>query len=205
MDIAQLTDEQMDALQEISNIGMGHAATALSQLIARTIHLSVPKLRVLDITTVPQALGGAEQLVFGIYLRILGDARGNILLIFPRQSACQLVEKLLMKPVSATTPFDEMELSTLKEVGNILASAFLNALGRVLRMTLIPSIPLICHDMAGAVVDHVLVDLGMVGDRAVMIETDFQAENDPITGHLFLLPDPTSLGLILDTIGVPLE
>jgi len=201
VDINQLTDDQMDALQEISNIGMGHAATALSQLIARTVSLNVPRLRVLDLVTVPQALGGAEQLVFGIYLRILGDARGNILLIFPQESACQLVGKLLMKETPAA-PLDELEASTLKEVGNILASAFLNALGRVLKMTLIPSIPLISHDMAGAVVDYLLVDLGMAGDSAVMIETDFQAENDPITGHFFLIPDPASLGLILDSIGV---
>lgn len=202
MNLSKLTDEQMDALREIGNIGMGHAATALSQLIGRTIHLSVPKASIINIASVPEALGGAEKLVFGIYLQILGDARGNILLIFPRDSAFKLIEKLLMKKVSRGAILSEMEASTLKEVGNILSSAFLNALGTLLKMTLIPSIPLLSYDMAGAVVDYVLIELGAVGDHSVMMETEFQAETDNINGHFFLIPDPASLGIILKTIGV---
>ena len=49
---------------------------------------------------------------------------------------------------------NEINASTLKEVGNILASAYLNALGSLLHMTLIPSVPLLAYDMAGAVVDY---------------------------------------------------
>ena len=80
----QLHDVHLDALQEICNIGMGHAATALSQMIGQTVNLNVPKVTLASLDQVPDIMGGAEQVVVGIYMRIYGNLRGNILLIFPR-------------------------------------------------------------------------------------------------------------------------
>jgi chemotaxis protein CheC len=203
MTFTRLTDGQLDALKEISNIGMGHAATALSQLIGETVRLRVPQVSVTDIAQVPELLGGSERVVVGITLQVLGDARGNILLIFPEKSACQLLARLLGRE-ETDLELNEISASTLKEVGNILASAYLNALGSLLHMTLIPSIPLLAHDMAGAVVDHVLIELSMAGDLALMVDTVFQGDSPdqkPIKGHFFLLPDPGSLDLVLRAAG----
>ena len=203
MSFPQLSEDQLDALREISNIGMGHAATALSQLIGETVYLRVPRVTVTDIGQVPGLLGGAEKVVAGITLRVLGDARGNILLIFPRDSAQRLLQRLLGSEEEGLL-FDELGASTMKEVGNILASAYLSAMGNLLHLTLIPSIPLLACDMAGAVVDHVLIELSAAGDLALMVETEFHGANpqqELIKGHFFLLPDASSLSLILDAVG----
>ena len=152
---------------------------------------------------VPELLGGAENLVVGVALKVLGDARGSILLIFPTDSARRLVFGLLGQP-EEDADFSDLGESTLKEVGNILASAYLNALGSLLHLTLIPSIPLLAHDMAGAVVDNVLIELSEAGDLALMVETEFHGRGpraEAVKGHFFLLPDPSSLGLILDVVG----
>jgi len=203
MTFTRLTPGQLDVLKEISNIGMGHAATALSQLIGETVYLRVPRVMVTDIAAVPDLLGGAERVVVGITLQILGAARGNILLVFPEESARQLLAALLRWQQEALR-LDEVGVSTLKEVGNILASAYLNALGSLLRMTLIPSVPLLAHDMAGAVVDSVLIELSEAGDFALMVETEFHGVAsgvEGITGQFFLLPDPASLDFVLATVG----
>jgi chemotaxis protein CheC len=199
----RLSEGQLDALKEVSNIGMGHAATALSQLIGETIYLRVPRVTVTDIAQVPELIGGAEREVVGITLRVLGDARGNILLVFPRESAQRLLARLLRQEETAAV-LDELGISTLKEVGNILASAYLNALGSLLHMTLIPSVPMLAWDMAGAVIDYVLIELSQAGDLAMMVETEFHgvtSGTEGIKGHFFLLPDPASLGFILDAVG----
>ena len=60
MRIANLNEAQIDALREVSNIGMGHAATALSQLLGKTVHLQVPQVLITDISKVPELLGGAS-------------------------------------------------------------------------------------------------------------------------------------------------
>jgi len=203
MNLPELSKSQCDALREISNIGMGHAATALSQLIGQTIMLRVPRITVTDISQVPDLLGGAEQLVAGITLKVLGDARGAVLLIFPQESIRRLASMLI--PGQSEDPAqNEMGASLLREVGNILSSAFLNALGGLLNMTLIPSIPMLAYDMAGAVVDEVLIELARDSDLALLVETEFyghDAGNSSISGHFLLLPDPASLAIMMRAIG----
>lgn len=203
MTFKHLTEVHLDALREISNVGMGHAATALSQLVGETIYLHVPQVTLTDIAEVPDLLGGPEQVVVGITLQVRGDARGNIMLVFPLDSAKRMVTQLLGRDPSADA-FDEIGISTIKEVGNILASSYLGAMGSLLHLTLIPSIPLLANDMAGSVIDFLLIELSEEGNQALMIETEFHG-NSPddqlIRGHFFLLPDPTSLGVITDAVG----
>jgi chemotaxis protein CheC len=198
MGLSQLTEAQLEVLMEISNSGMGRAATALSQLMGKSIQLKVPRIVAMDIARVPEFLGGAQQMVVGIYLQILGDARGNIMMVFPLENALKMLERLLTGSKSKGSLLTELEISALKEVGNIFASAYLNALGEMLKMTLIPSIPVLSFDTAGAVVDYVLKELSEFGDMSIMIETAFSVENDNINGHFFLLPDPPSLTAMLN-------
>ncbi len=202
MPFHQLTDIQLDALKEISNIGMGHAATALSQMIGQRIQLRVPRVSVTEISAVPESLGGAEALMVGVTVQILGDARGSIMLLFPQESAHRLLGCLLQREERALV-MNELAVSALKEVGNILASAYLSAIGNLLHKTLIPSVPLLSYDMAGAVVDYVLIDLSQGGDLALMVETDFTGEpgcSNQIKGHFFLMPDPRTLEVFLRVV-----
>lgn len=199
MSFRDLTDIQLDALKELSNIGMGHAATALSQMIGQRINLQVPGVSVTKISSVPEQLGGAETLMVGITLQILGEARGSIMLLFPQESAHRLLSCLLQREERSLV-MNELTVSALKEVGNILASAYLSAIGNLLHKTLIPSVPLLSYDMAGAVVDYVLIDLSQTGDLALMVETDFSGDdqcNQQIKGHFFLMPDPQTLEIFL--------
>src|SRR3989304_8453507 len=193
----KLSEGELDFLRELSNIGVGHAATALSQLIGRQVGMRVPKVTIVVLSSVPELMGGSERIVSGVYLQVLGDARGGILLIFPDESSKALL-KLLLK--GEEDPLSEMGMSTLKEVGNILASAYLSVLGNMLDITLIPSIPSLAHDMVGAVVDLVLINLGEVGDTAFVFETEFYDIAEDIKGHFFLLPDPDSIDVIMETI-----
>ena len=202
MTFNKLTEVHLDALREISNVGMGNAATALSQMVSDTVELHVPAVKLADIVDVPDLIGGAERVVVGVTMQIHGDACGNILLVFPEQSARRLVKQLLGQEVSGPR-FDEMAESTLKEVGNILASSYLGAMGNLLNLMLIPSIPAFAHDMAGAVIDYLLIELSEGGDQALMIETEFHGRklDDVISGHFFLLPDPASLEVLMGAIG----
>ena len=203
MPFRELNSVQLDTLKEVSNIGMGHAATALSQMIGQRVNLTVPNVTITEISQVPEHLGGAEKMMVGITLQILGDARGSIMLLFPEESAHRLLCSLLGQQEKGLV-MTEVSVSALKEVGNILASAYLSALGNLLNKTLIPSVPLLAYDMAGAVVDHALIDLSQSGDFAMMIETDFGGEPDQglaIKGHFFLLPDPVTLNIFFSDVG----
>ncbi len=197
--MSKMEPVQLDALQEICNIGMGHAATALSQMIGRTVNLSIPRVTLAPIADVPDILGGPEKIVAGIYMKIFGDIRGNMLLVFPKASAQGLITMLTgEKFESETLILNDMNASALKEVGNILAGAYLGALESVLNMSLLVSVPSLGFDMAGAVIDYILIQLGQEVDVTLVVETEFfGCEETALQGHFFLLPDPRSLDLIL--------
>lgn len=202
MEFSGLDERQLDALREISNVGMGHAATALSQLTGKTVYLNVPRVMVLETAAIAEFLGGAERLVVGIYLRMLGNAQGNILMVFPQENAGRLLEKLLPAQTSGGDSLTELELSALKEVGNILASAYLNALGEMLGMTLIPSVPVLSIDTVETVVDHALAEFGEVSGMTLLLDTEFFSSDERVNSKFFLLPAPSSLEAILTTLGI---
>lgn len=189
----------LDALREISNIGAGHAVTALHQMTRRVIALEVPSVQLLPFSEVTENLGGPEAEVVGLFFRIYGGARGNMLVVMPRHSAEHLLE-VLFDGEGPRKPLGEMEISALKEVGNILASSYLSAVGALLKVSLIPSIPAFSLDMAQAVVDLLLIELAAVTHRALVIQTDFYTRDRSFAGHFCLLPDPASIEVFLGAL-----
>lgn len=196
-----LKSSQLDALMEISNVGVGNAATALSQMLDTSVEIRVPSIKLLEISDVPEHLGGDDKAVLGMFLKMLGDANGNMLFIYPIESAERMVGLLLQQDLKGEELFSELALSALKEVGNILASAYLSALGTMLNINLICSTPSISYDMAGAIIDYTLIELCSSEDKALVVETEFFLRGDEVKGNFFLIPDPGSLEVILAAAG----
>ncbi len=201
-EILKLSPMQLDALREIGNVGAGNSATALSQIINRKIDMSVPDVAIMPLDEVPDVVGGPDVMVVGVFLRVYGLAPGSVLFLLPRDSAFYLIDMLMGKERGQTQSLDFMDESALMEIGNILAGAYLNALSYFTKLTLLPSIPALAMDMAAAILSVVLVQLGQMGDHALVIETEFLSEDDGIKGHFFLIPDPGSLDTILAAVGV---
>ena len=202
LDEFDLTPIQLDALREIGNVGAGNSATALSQIINKRIDMNVPNVALVPIEEVPDLVGGADAIVVGVFLRVYGKAPGNILFLMPQKSAFYLVDTLMGREHGTTQKLDTMDMSALKEIGNILSGAYLNAFFNFTHISMLPSIPSLAMDMAGAILNVVLVQLGVMGDHAMVIETKFLAEDDGINGHFFLVPDPGSLGTLIKAVGV---
>ena len=202
-DLTALSDMQLDVLQEIGNVGAGNSATALSRLIQHRIEMNVPQVALVPIEDVPEFVGGPELVVVGIFLRVYGKAPSNILLLIPRDSAFALADTMCGREVGTTTKeLSPMDESALMEVGNILAGSYLNAFYSFTGISMLPSVPALAVDMAGAILNVVLVQLGEMGDHALLIETNFVADDRSIKGHFFLVPDPGSLSSIMNAVGV---
>ncbi len=201
-DVRDLKALQMDALREVANIGAGHAATALSQMTHRTIMISVPEVNIIPVEGVAELLGQPDDVIAGVLMHMMGDLTGRTLLIFPEASALALCDILLRRPPGATTAFGEMEQSGLKEVGNILTSAYLNALSDFMGMMLVPSVPALVIDLAAAVLTTTYLNFGTERDFVFCVETSFRFgdQGETLRGHFLLLPDLASLRAIFDAI-----
>lgn len=198
----QLSSLQYDALREIGNIGAGNAATALAKMINKRVDMKVPRVSMLPFSEVASMVGGAEEVVAGIYLRVSGPVPGNIVFLLPKENALYLVDLLFGRTPGETKTLSELEQSALLEIGNILTGAYLGALAMMTNMTLVPSVPALAIDMAGAVLSTPLTFLGEVGDVALLIETEFTDDGREVTGHFFLIPDPGALDRMLAALGV---
>jgi chemotaxis protein CheC len=201
-DLRDLEPLHFDALREVANIGAGHAATALSQMIDRTIMISVPEVSVTPLEDVPGVIGDPEEVTAAVLMQMMGDLTGRTLLMFPSESADTLCDLLLRRPLGTTQTYGEMEESAIKEVGNILSSAYLNALSDFLGMMLVPSVPSMVVDYAAAVLTTTYLTFGSERDVVLCVETEFhfKDEKEKVPAHFLLLPDMASLRAIFDAI-----
>lgn len=196
-----LNEIQLDAIREISSIGMGHAATALSRLLGTQVDMVIPSVHCLRLSSVHDFVGGAEEPMAGVMLGMSGNASGLLMLLFPRDCALKLVAVLTGSTADIQFPLNELETSALMEAGNILASAYLNAIGSLLKLTLLPSTPALSFDMAGAVLDPILSSQCAIGDTSLLVRVNFRAAMPGVTGQFFMMPDPDSLNIILRAAG----
>lgn len=86
---------EMDVLKEVGNIGAGNAATALSRLLDKPVDMAVPKVSLLPFEEVADRVGGSEQVVIAVYLRVEGEAPGNMFFIIQEDAAKRLLGQLL--------------------------------------------------------------------------------------------------------------
>ena len=195
-----LTENQKDALREIGSICAGNAATALSQLTQTKIDITIPQILFLPLERVPEAVGGADRLVTGLLLQVLGDLRSRILFIFFPRDALILTTFMTNKPLSEASIMTDIERSALREIGVVLASAYLGVLSNFVGMSLIPTVPELITDMAGAIVDYILIELSSKSQFALLVKSEFTELRRSVTGHFFLVPDPTALEIIIKAI-----
>jgi chemotaxis protein CheC len=198
-------DLQMDVLKEVGNIGAGHAATALSKLLDKPVDMMVPKVRMVPFEEIAESVGGIEQVVVAIFLRIDGETPGNMFFILTQESAKRLLRKIVGIEVEAEDSYTEMELSALNEIGNILAGSYLTSLADFTNLNMQPTVPSLAIDMAGAILTYGLLQYGEMGDHALLIDTAFLEGKDEVEGHFFLIPDPESFDRIFAALGVPHE
>ena len=197
--IEEMSDKYFDVLKEIGNIGAGNATTALSTMLGTRVDMMVPKVRLMEFKEVGTTLGGEEQLVAGIYLVVDGDIHGSIMFIQKKESARAMVQKLMGMP-STEDDFTEMELSALKEIGNVITGAYLNSLATLTNLTIYPSVPDVCIDMAGAILSVPAIEFGAISDKMLLIQTDF-ADDVELSGYFILVPDEESDAKILHALG----
>jgi chemotaxis protein CheC len=198
-DLRSLKAIQLDALREVANIGAGHAATALSQMTGETIMISVPTINVARLEEVPPQITVPEEPVAAVLMHMLGDLTGRTLLVFPKPTAVRLSELMLRRPHGSSTDLGVLEQSAIKEAGNILSGAYMNALSDFMGLMLLPSPPSLAVDMSEAVLTTAYLQFGTDRDYVFCVESEFYMidSGERLRGFFLLLPDVASLHAIL--------
>ncbi len=208
---SKITSFHLDALKEVGNIGAGHAATALSQLLNKKVDMSVPSVRIMSFNEMMQLVGGPEEIIASVFCRIQGGAPGTIYFIMPVKDASVLLQRLMGDPTITLEQEEasELAMSALQEVGNIVAGSYLSSFSDFTQLRLTPSTPASSIDMAGAILSFGLNELARYTDMAIVIDTRFSEIDEEVSNHIngyfFLLPDPSAFETIFQSLGVALD
>ena len=207
--VGMMNDIQIDVFREIGNIGSSSAATALSKIVDRRIDLSLPKVRIMNFNEISQVMGGEEEKVIGIMQPMNGDLKGNIMFMLRLKEAHDLATILINRMLHEDAPapqaaghFNDMELSALREIGNILISSYLSAISGLTKLKITPTAPAMSMDMAGAILSVLTIEFGKIGDKVLYIESEFSQDSVKVGGDFFLVPDIDSYGTLLRALGV---
>ncbi len=197
--ITSLKSIQLDALRETANIGAAHAATALSQMTGSTIMIKVPAINIVQMEAIPAQFGEEEEPVAAVMMHMLGDLSGRTLLVFPKPMVMRLAELMLRRPLGSSIALGELETSAIKEAGNILSGAYMNALSDFLGMLLLPSPPSLVVDMSTAVLTSAYTQFASDPDCVLCVESEFMLTDlgQTLRGFFLLLPEPASLQVML--------
>lgn len=202
LSLETVTSNYFDVLKELGNIGAGNAMTALSQMLNTKVDMKVPQVQLLEFSEVGAVMGGEEQIMVGVLLAVEGDITGSMMFLVEKTSAKHLINKVMMGMAPEGDDFTEMELSAMKEVGNIITGAYLNSLSQLTNLKIYPTPPELTVDMAGAILSVPAIEFGIYGDNILLIQSQFFDEVQ-LDGYFILVPDIESYSKILSSLGLP--
>ena len=198
--LVEINDRYVDVLRELGNIGAGNATTAIASMLSIRVNMNVPKVELLEVSKLGASICPEDEIIVGILMEIKMDIEGSMMFLMRLDSAQYLVNKLMMRDSEYKAEFDEMDLSALKEIGNIIAGSYLSALSAMTNLVISPSIPYLAVDMAASVLSVPAIEFGQYGDHALLIETEF-SDDFMINGYFILMPEQESYDKILKGLG----
>jgi len=203
LSLEQVTENYYDVLKEIGNIGAGNAMSALAQMLQCKVDMKVPQVKLLEFSEVGEMMGGEEQVMVGVFLGVEGEITGSMMFMVEENSARHLINKITGGMLPEGMEFEEMGLSAMQEVGNIITGAYLNSLSTMTNMKVFHSPPAVTVDMAGAILSVPAIQFGIYGDKILLIQSQFYDEVQ-LDGYFILIPDLESYEKILTALGVPM-
>jgi len=167
-----------------------------------TIMMSVPELQIIDVNSMTTILGGPENEMVGILVTMNSDVRGMLLFLLEKDFVCLLLNVLLNKSINDFTDISEMDMSVIMEIGNVLAGSYVSAIATMTDLDIRLSTPQVAIDMVGAILNYPAAYFGVMDDNLLFIEENFLSEENIIRSHLLIMPEPDSLSLIFESLGM---
>lgn len=198
-----VTADQLDALQELINIGVGRAASLLNEMIDSHIRLEIPFVKVLTASEAYRELAirfDSDSLA-AVRLGFTGSFSGTAGLIFPTESASTLVA-VLTDEEPGTADLDAVKIGTLSEIGNIVINGVMGSIGNVLKQHMNYTLPVYLEDT----IDNLLLSTNVSNSKILLAQARFTIEELEIIGDIILVFEVATfeklINIINEEIGV---
>lgn len=191
---------ELDLIQEIANIGGGNAASSISKLIDKPVSMTVPIVKILNYEEIYNNIMAEDIMVNAILVNMTGEIDGKFLFISTDEVKDSLVKMMLADASEDIN--EEINISAMDELVNILVKSFVNAISKMLEKTLITSVPLHLRDMFGAVFTSVYIDTEQYDTNVMIIKNAFLYQGDRLESSLYFVPKPGVLQKMFKYLGI---
>ncbi|WP_322198969.1 chemotaxis protein CheC [Acutalibacter intestini] len=199
---SELSSLEIDTLREIGSIGTGNAATALSGMLGAPVRITLPEVRIMEYNEAIDWIGGPEPVTAGVLVRIGGQLNGVMLSVQPLEFINIILRRMLSMSIEDYNQLDDLQMSALLEVGNIMISTFINALSGLAGLKVELTVPALTVDMQGAILAVPMAEYGGQSDYLMTIGGNFSCDGNELPCRLLLSPDLRSLNFLLRKLGV---
>ncbi|MBD3255906.1 MAG: hypothetical protein GF383_12490 [Candidatus Lokiarchaeota archaeon] len=204
-----LTPQQEDLLREIGNIGTGNAITALSRLIKKKIEVSLTNVGIISFDNLPNQFGGPQEKVCGIFSQIKENSNSTIFQAFEMKPLMRLIStltggksKIDPDKVDSKKDLDNFAVSTITEMGNILAGHYASALADLIGTKMMVDVPEFALTEVGSLGKFFGQELETISEYIVLIKTSIKITDLELNGVFFFIPDLDTLYEIFDRLGI---
>lgn len=206
-DAGNLPGKELDYLREMINIGSGHAASALSQMLQCHIELKMPRLYMVPAKKVPAVLDVGDFPVVCVKMDLVGDIRGEVFFIVPEREKTRITS-MAEKANLGTSRKGAPDISVLEETGNIMAGAYLTAIHDFCKLNIYHSVPVAVTDTFQATIDELVADMGRHSDAIFVVESEFAivvesavtSDERDVRTFFIVFPSPESVKTLVDSI-----
>lgn len=211
--VEALSEEQLDFLGEMMNIAAGNAVTALTQMIQSQVDLTIPKVHVLPAQEAPSILDDPSLPVLCVRMGMVGDVIGDLFFIVPdeqKENLTNLVERGMLwdsrgrnenpHPALSIPQSNDMDLSVLMEVGNIIAGVYLTAIHDFCGLNIYHSVPNLAVDMIQSLLDESFAHLSSRVEAIIVIQNEFIIDEHRITTFCLVVPTAESVKSLVNSI-----
>ncbi len=205
-----LSAEQVDFLTEVMNIGAGNAATALTQVLQCQVDLVIPRVFIIADAKELSTLNNPSLPVVCARMGMVGDVSGGLFFIVPEEQKKDLI-RLAEQAMTGTSQLwragltsqesDDLKLSVIAEIGNIVTGVYLTAVHDFCRLNIFHTVPTVATDMVQALLDESLVRLSRQVQHIIVIENEFVVEEKLIRTFLMMIPSVESVNILVNSIG----
>jgi chemotaxis protein CheC len=195
-------------LEKMANEGAIRASTSLSKLILKDVKIRELAVRSLPLDKITKIIGKPEMEIISVAMEVHGDVKGDAVLVYPQQSAINLADFLSKRELGSTTELDELDISAIKESGNIIFGAFLSAISDYLSINMVESVPQLVTGMLKSSIEKVVKKFSEKDkSNTVAFEIDFimgtdtsEFKDDTIKVYFILLLDVESTEKLLTSL-----
>jgi len=207
------TQDGVKELEIMATKGAQNASESLSKLVNQNIQITTVSVRSVPVDKLDDLVAVPEENIVSVSMELSGDVGGQIMLIYPHQSAINVSDFLLKRPLGSTKELDESDKSALSESANIIAGAFLASISNYLKVNMIESIPNmyqgVLKDAISSVVERfknadtieaIAMSINFNMATPELAEADKIVENMQVKGYFILLLDNQSAAKVLGSL-----